>query len=170
MAQNLRDAVAAAAARPEVRQAVSAIYQEVDRRVAQRRPLCIISGRCCRFDEYGHRLFATTAELALFSHELSLLSRKFEPEPASDLSGGACPFQARKLCGVHAIRPFGCRLFFCDTTSTLWQNETYEQVHGQLRRLHDTLRVPYFYTEWRAALRELGLCGEARLPPLSPSS
>jgi len=58
---------------------------------------------------------------------------------------------------VHAIRPFGCRMFFCDATSTAWQNEAYEQFHARLKRLHEELGVPYFYVEWRQALGALGL-------------
>ena len=60
------------------------------------------------------------------------------------------------MCGVHAIRPFGCRMFFCDPTSTDWQNDAYERFHGQLKQLHQTLGVPYFYVEWRQALRAMG--------------
>lgn len=71
--------------------------------------------------------------------------------------GTGCPYQQNKLCTVHAIRPFGCRMFFCDATSTDWQNQMYEQFHSELRQLHDELAVPYFYVEWRQALRAIGL-------------
>src|SRR5258706_4389081 len=59
-----------ASSRAEVREAVSNLYSEVQREIDARRPLCVISGRCCRFEEYGHRLFVTTMELASFVHEL----------------------------------------------------------------------------------------------------
>ncbi|MGH7214404.1 MAG: hypothetical protein ACREIT_06545, partial [Tepidisphaeraceae bacterium] len=68
-----------------------------------------------------------------------------------------CPFQLDKLCTVHAIRPFGCRIFFCDSTATQWQQEQYERFHAELKRLHEQLDVPYFYVEWRQALRALGV-------------
>ncbi|HZZ44771.1 MAG TPA: hypothetical protein VFE58_17675, partial [Tepidisphaeraceae bacterium] len=71
--------------------------------------------------------------------------------------GGACPFQEGGLCSVHGIRPFGCRVFFCDETSTEWQREQYEELHGELKKLHEELGVAYFYVEWRAALAVLGL-------------
>ena len=74
--------------------------------------------------------------------------------------GTGCPFQVAKLCGVHEIRPFGCRIYFCDATSTVWQQEAYEAFHGQLKRLHESLGVPYFYVEWRSALAVvLGISG-----------
>jgi hypothetical protein len=53
--------------------------------------------------------------------------------------GTGCPFQVAKLCGVHAIRPFGCRMFFCDPASTQWQNDAYERYHARLKQLHETL-------------------------------
>jgi Fe-S-cluster containining protein len=66
--------------------------------------------------------------------------------------GRGCPFQVGKLCGVHAVRPFGCRVFFCDPSSTRWLQEAYERFHERLKRLHDELGVAYFYVEWRQAL------------------
>lgn len=154
MDERLLRAVNEAAARAEVRAAVGALYEDVQREVDLRRPVCLISGRCCRFEEYGHRLFVTTAELATFVHQLGQTQRT-----KGGWDGSGCPFQSNKMCGVHAIRPFGCRMFFCDATSTEWQNDAYERFHAQLRRVHEELAVPYFYAEWRQALRALGLAG-----------
>jgi hypothetical protein len=41
---------------------------------------------------------------------------------------------------------------YCDPTAQAWQNEVYERLHGELRRLHDVLGVPYYYVEWRQGL------------------
>ena len=162
--RELARAVRAAAARPEVRDAVERIYTDLAADVAKRRPVCVVSGRCCRFEEYGHRLFVTTAELAAFVHGLETTPRS----PAIDASirtwdGTGCPFQVSKLCGVHALRPFGCRIFFCDATATQWQNDAYEEFHARLKRLHEDLGVDYFYVEWRQALR-------AVVPDLTPAA
>ena len=145
----LRDAVEQAARRSEVRDAVARVYAELQHEIDTRRPRCNASGRCCRFDEFGHRLYVTTIELAAFVSDLST-----QPE-LPDSTG--CPFQLNGLCGVHPIRPFGCRIFFCDATSDDWQQIHYERFHGQLKRLHEELKVPYRYLEWREALNELGL-------------
>jgi Fe-S-cluster containining protein len=148
---DLREQVRAAASRADVRDAVARVYADLQREIDARRPICSASGRCCRLEEYGHRLYVTTLELAAFVAGL--------PEnpnvPAWD--GTGCPFQVAKLCSVHTIRPFGCRMFFCDATSTQWQNERYEQFHADLKRLHGELNVPYLYVEWRQALAALGL-------------
>jgi Fe-S-cluster containining protein len=73
---------------------------------------------------------------------------------AAPPSATGCRFQEHNLCTVHTIRPFGCRMFFCDATSTEWQHQQYERFHADLKRLHETLSVPYFYVEWRQALRD----------------
>jgi Fe-S-cluster containining protein len=182
MELKLREAVMQAADRAPVRDAVRTVYAALQDAIDVRRPICVTSGRCCRFEEFGHRLYVTTMELANFVHEMSLVGGPTSvaegqtptvPSSAeratislpvfttdngpltTDQSG--CPFQIDKLCGVHAIRPFGCRIFFCDETSTQWQHDLYERLHADLRRAHDELAVPYHYVEWRFALRSLGL-------------
>jgi Fe-S-cluster containining protein len=150
----LSQAVHSAAHRDEVREAIHALYADLQRKIDDRRPVCIASGRCCRFEEFGHRLYVTTMELAAFLHELQRLAA---PTASGDWDGRGCLFQRNKLCGVHAIRPFGCRMFFCDATSTDWQQEQYERFHERLKLLHEQLAVPYFYIEWREALRRLPL-------------
>ena len=144
--------VSAAADRPEVLAAVGEIYARVQAEIDARQPVCQISGRCCRFESFGHRLFVTTAEMATFRRQL--------PAPLAvhtGWDGTGCPFQIAGRCGVHAIRPFGCRIFFCDATSTEWQQAQYEQFHAEIRFLHERLEIPYFYVEWREAIRAVGL-------------
>lgn len=149
---DLFQSVYAAAARSEVRAAVESIYTHLQRQIDSRKPLCNTSGRCCRFDEFGHRLYVTTMELATFVYGLEMSTRDAQ---LSDSSG--CPFQIQGLCSVHPIRPFGCRIFFCDASSAIWQQEQYERFHTQLKSLHEALNVPYRYLEWRGALSRLGL-------------
>ena len=144
-----------ASERTDVRDAVARVYAQLQEQMDTRRPKCDASGRCCRFDEFGHRLYVTTVELAAFVAGLE----------SSERSGEACPFQVGGLCSVHAIRPFGCRVFFCDSTSDDWQHEQYERFHGDLKRLHEQLGVEYRYIEWREALKELGLDCEAASGP-----
>ncbi|HWE04439.1 MAG TPA: hypothetical protein VG326_18690 [Tepidisphaeraceae bacterium] len=177
MKDEIADAVAAAAARIEVRDAVDHVYRLLAEAIAVRKPICTASGRCCRFEEFGHRLYLTTMELAKFVADLAevrtlpagtsgstigrslpiLAVKENSIEKKEDWDGLGCPFQARGLCGVHEIRPFGCRIFFCDPTSADWQHDQYERHHARLRNLHDALSVPYHYVEWRFALKTLGL-------------
>lgn len=151
--------VRAASERPEVLAAVGGVYADLQGRIDQRRPVCVASGRCCKFEVFGHRLYVTTLELAAFVHGLDKHPRP-RGEPLSlpmAWDGTGCPFQSQRLCTVHPIRPFGCRVFFCDSSAGQWQNDVYEQFHSRLKRLHEALGVPYAYVEWREALRRLGL-------------
>ena len=140
-------------ARPEVRAAVEAIYAEVESELAAIQPRCEMSGRCCRFEEFGHRLFVTTAELATFATAAS------ECEPALTLlgreDGGGCRFQEMRLCQAHAIRPMGCRLFFCDAAHEDRLQQLFERTHDRLKTVHDELGVEYLYVEWRQGLEAI---------------
>ncbi len=132
------------------------VYAELAREVEKRRPICVVSGKCCRFEEYGHRLYVTTMELAAFVAGLRAMKTAEEVgRLMREWDGKGCVFQVAKMCGVHGIRPFGCRVFFCDATATQWQQEQYEAFHGRLRKLHEEMRVGYWYVEWRAGLREV---------------
>lgn len=173
MQELLQENVGAAASRMEVRDAVARVYDALQREIDARRPICTASGRCCHFEAYGHRLYVTTLELAAFvaaqsPPQLPVVSCQSPVKTKSlpllatrnlQLATSNCPFQIGNLCSVHAIRPFGCRIFFCDPTSTQWQNERYEEFHSELKRLHEELNVPYLYVEWRQALTALGLAG-----------
>src|SRR5688572_16956638 len=65
-----RQAVLDASLRSDVRDAVAQVYRELQQQIDRRQPLCVMSGRCCRFEEFGHRLFVTTMEVATFVHDL----------------------------------------------------------------------------------------------------
>src|SRR5437588_12142729 len=65
----LAQSILAASVRPEVLSAVEALYADVQAEIDARRPVCVMSGRCCRFEEYGHRLYVTTMELGAFLAE-----------------------------------------------------------------------------------------------------
>jgi Fe-S-cluster containining protein len=147
----LCNAVEKAAQRPEGAAAVASIYNALQQAIDAQKPVCLVSGRCCRFEEFGHRLYVTTLELAAFVRPVRLQTPSLQP-----WDGSGCPFQRNKLCTVHAFRPFGCRIFFCDATATAWQNQQYELFHRRLKDLHVQLDVPYFYVEWREALAALG--------------
>jgi hypothetical protein len=146
----LADIVSAAARRPEVVAAALRVYTDLQGQIDARKPICSASGKCCRFEAYGHRLYVTTIELAAFVASL-------DRDKVTPWDGTGCPYQVDGLCGVHAIRPFGCRVYFCDPTATQWQQDQYEAFHAQLKVEHERLDVPYRYVEWRAALAELKL-------------
>jgi len=123
---------------PETRQSVAArvsdILREVEGEIAARKPVCLASGRCCKFETYGHRLYVTTAELVHFAERLEVGTVKKEgvarrirlPVLAGIASaermarvsteideqiehpGDGCPYQIEGLCTARDARPLGC--------------------------------------------------------------
>lgn len=154
------------ARRPDVHTAVRALYDDLGREIDARKPRCDASGRCCHFDAYGHRLYLTTAELATFVTDITQAAPEPSPTPPgrslpilkpSTDGGGDCPYQVDELCSVHALRPFGCRIYFCDPAATEWMTDAYERFHLRLKTIHADHGLEYFYVEWRQALRDLDL-------------
>lgn len=156
---------------------VKALYEGLDAEIDFYKPRCVASGRCCHFETYGHRLYVTRLELEYFrSVEMTppvqtaagesssdaqkqMPNRTFSfPLPLLTDSGEiapGCPWQVNELCTARTGRPLGCRVYFCDPSSTSWQNNVYERYHRLLKILHDRAELPYAYMEWRAGLGTL---------------
>lgn len=152
-----------AATRPEVDAAIRAIHAEVAEEVARRRPLCLASGNCCRFESFGHRLMVTGLEAAWTVAQEGVPTIDAEAIAAARRDG-RCPFldpREGRLCGIRRARPMPCRTFFCDRAADAWQQELHERCLGELKRLHERWELPYRYLEWREALAWLV---EARRP------
>jgi hypothetical protein len=131
-----------------LRRQVLQLYQEVDRAVADAGPVCVASGRCCRFKEYGHVLFLSNLEA-----DVLLASA---PPYETPVSPDFCPFQKEKLCTAREPRPLGCRVYYCDPN----YQETGNQItETYLRRLKDLARehgVEYRYAPLHVFLNEAG--------------
>lgn len=131
---------------------VEQIYFDIASEIALRRPRCDASGRCCRFEAWGHRLYVTGLETAYAWVRLNADQRPDLGAVGEARARGGCPFQPDVPCTIHPIRPLGCRVFFCDPTAGEWQEKLYERLLGRLRAVHDALALPYVYAEWRALL------------------
>ncbi len=106
-------------------------------------PVCLGGGACCRFDLAGHRLYASTLELAG-------LCRETVVDPARALRG-RCPFQLGPRCMARTWRPLGCRTYFCRAGAERIA-AAHEAVHARIRALHETFGLTYRYVEVTAAL------------------
>jgi hypothetical protein len=109
-----------------LRRQVLELYAEVDRDVAAAGPVCVASGRCCRFKEFGHTLFLSNLEADV------LLSAA--PAYEAPVSSEFCPFQKGNLCTAREPRPLGCRIYYCDPT---YQETAAALSEKYLRRLKD---------------------------------
>ncbi|MCG3177880.1 MAG: hypothetical protein BIFFINMI_00202 [Phycisphaerae bacterium] len=142
---------------------VESVYAELADVVAREQPLCRRSGRCCNFAAWGHRLYVTTPELVYFlsgwpavaaSAASAFPGGPIAPpaDPADAALPDACPLQSGGLCTVHAIRPLGCRIFYCQQGWDRCSRPLYERLQGRLQDACRTCSLPYAYVEWRASL------------------
>ena len=140
-------------AEPATDRAIRELYSALDDAVTAYGPTCWISGKCCNFQNYGHRLYVTGLEIAWFLHQ-----RRQDAEPITHPDDaettGACPYQVNQLCTAHRTRPTGCRVFFCQHGTEDWQHGIYEHYLAQFRALHERLGVTYQYMEWLTGLDE----------------
>lgn len=169
-----------AARDPRIGAALDAVYADIAAAVTERGPACWASGRCCNFEKTGHLLYVTGLEAAytVVRHRIArpMASARGGRAPLRVIGAGAergshaplltldslddsiarggCPFQVENLCGVHMLRPLGCRVYFCDRGAEDWQNELSERALREVRLIHDRWGVPYRYAEWRSLLRE----------------
>lgn len=154
--QNLARAWTLAAGTEPVTSALRKVYAATASEIARRGPACWASGRCCNFDQAGHRLYVTGLEAAYTLAKLPPAHAGPGPLTLPQLgdarSRGGCPFQHANLCGVHEIKPLGCRVYFCDRSAQEWQQELTEAGLREIRAIHDRFQVPYRYGEWRAML------------------
>ena len=160
-----------AVTRPPIETALRHLYHDLDQQVAAGEAVCQSSGRCCRFDQFGHRLYVTGLEIAWFLRRTANDGDLSDAEHQSTSAGiglpqlvarppstDGCPYQVDKLCNVHTVRPMGCRVFFCQGGTESWQQELYEKYLARLRTLHEKHELPYAYMEWRRGLYEAVLC------------
>lgn len=152
-------------AEPGVRSELESVYAEAASAIRERGPACWASGRCCNFEKTGHLLYVTGLEAAYTIAGLAdrpTADRVAAPsfgEPTLRLlvledakRRGGCPFQVSNLCGVHAIKPLGCRVYFCDRSAQQWQKDLSERLIHSVRAIHDRFDVAYRYGEWRGML------------------
>jgi hypothetical protein len=156
-----------------IRPELLSLYRELDDAVAAYGPVCELSGRCCRFREYGHALFLTMPEALVLIADA--------PPPARELDDGdSCPWQDRSgRCTARDARPLGCRGFFCDPSFDIHASELTERFLARLRQLVKKHDWPWDYARLHDHLHraradgrlEIGLadCGtraeEDRGPP-----
>lgn len=126
---------------PEFRARLRSLRRDLDDELRALAPVCEISGRCCKFREYGHTLFLAAPEADLLVAEA--------PPPARPLDDGdTCPWQSdRGLCLARDARPLGCRVYFCDPRPEV-QNELFalgERHLARLKALVDEFRLDWDY-------------------------
>jgi Fe-S-cluster containining protein len=123
------------------------LYEELAAEIAQAAPVCDLSGRCCRFREFGHTLFLSRAEAEVLVADA--------PEPRRPLDDGeTCPWQdERGQCSAREARPLGCRIYYCDPAYRERGEELSEKFIGRLKRTCDEHGWEWGYAPLHTHLR-----------------
>jgi len=127
--------------------ALGELYARLDAEIASAGANCEACGQCCDFQRAGHRLYVSTAELALLAG--------VRPTAAASPAPLRCPYRIDGACTARARRPLGCRVHFCTPPSEQWCEQIYERYHHAIGALHEEYDIPYRYVELTAAIAEL---------------
>src|SRR5438876_4505879 len=120
-----------------IRRRVLELYHDVDQAVAAAGPICVASGRCCRFKEWGHVLYLSNLEAEV------LLAQALPYE--RPVSAEFCPFQKDNLCTAREPRPLGCRVYFCDPSYQETGRRISEEFIHRLKELAREQGVDWQY-------------------------
>jgi hypothetical protein len=142
----------------EIRASLAHLYGDLDQAVADHGPVCQLSGRCCRFNEYGHTLFLSAPEAALLIADA--------PAPVGELDDGlTCPWQDRAgRCIARDARPLGCRVYFCDPSFQDAAPKLSEQFLKRLKELAIRHSWPWNYAPLHQHLSEARSQGRLTIP------
>lgn len=133
------------------------LYAWADAEVAARAPRCEASGKCCRFREYGHRLYLCQLEARHL-----LQTAPAWPMPADE---GGCPFQVNGLCTRRDTRPLGCRVYYCDPSFSGAMEAIMEEGIRRLKEITDKHHLGWDYSSLHAFLNDPTRAGvQAPLP------
>jgi hypothetical protein len=135
----------------ELRRRVLELYHEVDQAVAAAGPVCVASGRCCRFKEYGHVLFLSNLEAAVLLADAPAYDRPVSPD--------FCPFQKDNLCTARQPRPLGCRIYYCDPSYQETGQRITEEALQRLKVLAQKQGVDWLYAPLHHFLNHPEDCG-----------
>lgn len=133
----------------DVLELVREVHRDLDAAIAARGPVCRLSGRCCKFEEYGHTLFLSRVE-----RETLIADAPAPVRPLDD--GETCPWQdTHGRCNAREGRPLGCRVYYCDPTYEAEAGPISEEFLGRLKRIADAAGLPWDYRPLHRHLREV---------------
>src|SRR5436309_6681622 len=142
----------------ELHRRVLELYSDVDAEVRAAGPVCVASGRCCRFKEYGHTLFLSNLEAEVLLHDAPPYEQPVTPD--------FCPFQQGNLCTAREPRPLGCRIYYCDPAYQETCSDLMEKYTRRLKDLADGAGLEWCYAPLHHFLNHPE---EATPRPLTPA-
>lgn len=138
---------------------VREVYAWADAKVSENSPVCRISGRCCRFREFGHSLFLSHLEARI------LLDGAPFPLPAGkEFDDSGCPYQVNGKCQAREERPLACRVYFCDPTFHQAMPAILEEALARLKSIADRHGLDWCYAPLHQFL-DGRYAAKERIPP-----
>jgi Fe-S-cluster containining protein len=124
----------APALKPEDREEVKAVYDELEKRVLPRN--CQMTTGCCQFRLTRRTPMLTVGE-ALYLQQGVRASGRREVKARPD---GACPLLGQDgRCTAYQHRPFGCRTHFCDAAGGMYPRRHVIDLIQRLEALDEKL-------------------------------
>jgi len=126
---------------------VAEIYEWLDAQICENADLagrCNVCGKCCDFDGFDHRLFATPPELMYLTANIGTENVKSMPR-------SRCPYNIDGKCRVYEYRFAACRIFCCRADAD-FQSKLSESALKKLKSLCTEFQIPYRYTDLATAL------------------
>jgi hypothetical protein len=140
----------------DVARIVLELYRDVDAEVRAAGPVCVASGRCCRFKEYGHVLYVSNLEADVLLSQAPAYDQPVSPD--------FCPFQKDNLCTAREPRPLGCRVYYCDPAYQETGNRITEKYLQRLKALAQEHGLPWRYAPLHTFLNEASARGADATP------
>ena len=128
--------------------ALADLYERVESETA-RSAACRRCGACCRFAQFGHRLYCSFLEAAYL--------RRTAGEPPGVFSASSCGYQSGNECLARRGRTLGCRTFFCAEAGRE-RRELHEGALGEIRELTHRFGLPWEYRPIEEHFTEPGSC------------
>jgi Fe-S-cluster containining protein len=129
---------------------VAEIYNWLDTQIGEDNELigrCDACGKCCDFDGFDHRLFATPPELMY-------LTANIGTENVKPMLTSRCPYNIDGKCTVYEYRFAACRIFCCRADAD-FQSKLSESALKKLKSLCTEFQILYRYTDLADALNTL---------------
>ena len=89
------------AASPEVSSAIIDLYKNLSQEIKDKALVCMASGRCCKFDTYGHRLYVTGLEIAWVLQQITLQQDKVKQITTTNKSDPVTHFNPSNDTQIH---------------------------------------------------------------------
>ena len=138
---------------------LEALYRELAAELAALAPACVVSGRCCRFEEAGHELFATALEADYAAAAV--------PDAPPPEEPGRCPYHVAGRCTNRSGRALGCRTYFCDARHGAALEALHQRFLTSLRAIEGETGYPAAYGRFPALLAARGVGGKSGAAPAS---